>query len=185
LQNLSSRASFFGNDLILSIGGINSSELSDKGTGNQTSLNGYRIVLKLISGKYCLEGLNTGEDGAFSVAWQFARALEQNKPDLAKIWLTDAKLISIPKYIGYFSKAQPTIKIIPMTSPVLGTSRFRLVTALKEDLILDVCKSRALPFGVKALFIAPPDPLANKLLSNFNVREKEELVSSSKADRAN
>jgi hypothetical protein len=167
LQNLSGKASFSGSDLVLAIGGTSTSDGGDPKTGAGTTSNGYRIVLKLIGGRYSLDGGKNGEDGAIAVTAQFASALQQNRPDLAKAWLADPKLSSIPKYIGYFSKNMPALRIIPMASPGNGSTRFRLITSLKEDLIIDVGKIKTLPFAVKAVFVAPPDPLASKILSNL------------------
>jgi hypothetical protein len=166
LQNLSNKASFSGNDLVLAIGGTNTSD-GDLKTGTGTSSNGYRIVLKLIGGRYTLDGGKNGEDGALAVTAQFASALQQNRPDLAKAWLADPKLVSIPKYIGYFTKTAPVLRIIPMANPGNGSVRFRLITSMKEDLIVDVGKIKTLPFAVKSVFVAPPDPLASKILSNL------------------
>lgn len=166
LQNLSGKASFSGNDLVLAIGGTNTSD-GDLKTGTGTSSNGYRIVLKLIGGRYTLDGGKNGEDGALAVTAQFASALQQNRPDLAKAWLADPKLVSIPKYIGYFTKTAPALRIIPMANPGNGSVRFRLITSMKEDLIVDVGKIKTLPFAVKSVFVAPPDPLASKILSNL------------------
>ncbi len=55
-----------------------------------------------------------------------------------------------------------------MASPGNGNSRYRLVTFLKDDLIIDVGKTKTQPMAIKALFIAPPDPWAQKLLGNFS-----------------
>jgi hypothetical protein len=167
LQNLSGKASFSGSDLVLAIGGTSTSDGGDPKTGAGTTSNGYRIVLKLIGGRYTLDGGKNGEDGAIAVTAQFASALQQNRPDLAKAWLADPKLASIPKYVGYFTKSMPALRIIPMASPGNGSVRFRLITSLKEDLIVDVGKIKTLPFAVKAVFVAPPDPLASKILSNL------------------
>ena len=171
LQNLSGKASFSGNDLVLAIGGTSTSDGGDKKTSTGTASNGYRIVLKLIGGKYTLEGGKNGEEGALAVTAQFASALQQNRPDLAKAWLADPKLVSIPKYIGYFTKTAPAPRIIPMANPGNGTARFRLITGMKDDLIVDVGKIKTLPFAVKAVFVAPPDPLASKILSNLQPHE--------------
>ena len=171
LQNLSGKASFNGNDLVLAIGGTATSDGGDKKTSSGTASNGYRIVLKLIAGKYTLEGGKNGEEGALAITAQFASALQQNRPDLAKAWLVDPKLVSIPKYIGYFTKTAPAVRIIPMANPGNGSVRFRLITSMKEDLIVDVGRTKTLPFAVKAVFIAPPDPLASKILSNLQTHE--------------
>jgi hypothetical protein len=161
LQNLAGKVSFSGNDLILSVG--------SQGAPT-TASSGYRIVLRLVSGKYCLEG-KSGAEGPIAVVEQFAQALQQNRFDLAKGWLADAKLMSIPKYVGItgHSTAQP-LRIIPMASPGNGNSRFRLITFSKDDLIVDVGKDRKTQqLAIKSIFIAPPDPVAQKLLGNLSL----------------
>jgi hypothetical protein len=161
LQNLAGKVSFSGNDLVVAVG--------TQGTA-ATSSNGYRIVLRLLGGKYCLEGKSGGE-GPISVVEQFALALQQNRLDLAKGWLSDAKLMSIPKYVGItgHSSGQP-LRIIPMASPGNGNSRFRLMTFSKDDLIVDVGRDKKTQqLAIKAIFIAPPDPLAQKLLGSLAV----------------
>jgi hypothetical protein len=161
LQNLAGKVSFSGNDLVVAVG--------MQGTSS-TSSNGYRIVLRLLGGKYCLEG-KSGAEGPISVVEQFAQALQQNRLDLAKGWLSDAKLMSIPKYVGITGhpNGQP-LRIIPMASPGNGNSRFRLMTFSKDDLIVDVGRDKKTQqLAIKAIFIAPPDPLAQKLLGSLAV----------------
>jgi hypothetical protein len=170
LQNLAGQATFSNSDLVLAIvgGNVVPSTTPASATANAaTASNGYRIVLHFLGGKYVMEG-RSGEEGALAVAAQFAQALQQSRPDLAKAWLADPKLISIPKYIGYFSKPAPEAKIVPMSNPNGAVTRFRIITGLTEDLIVDIAKTKTLPLAVKAMFIAPPDPLAQKILSNLH-----------------
>ncbi len=174
LQSLAGKASFSGNDIVLTIGSslpvAAPTAEGDKKPAPAAS-NGYRLVLKFVGGKYQMEGGKNGEDGAFATAAQFATALQQGRADVAKAWLADPKLISIPKYIGYFSKSVPTPRLIPMANPLNGCNRYRLMTSMKEDLILDVGRAKSPTFAVKAIFIAPPDPLASKILSNLQAHD--------------
>lgn len=176
MQSLASKASFSGNDLVLSIGGTSAPAPSaetnaDKKTPLPAASNGYRMVLKFVGGKYTMEGGKTGEDGALATVAQFAAALQQGKQDVAKAWLADPKLVSIPKYIGYFAKTMPLPKIVPMANPLNGLTRYRLITSLKEDLIIDVGRTKTLPFAVKGIFIAPPDPMAAKLVTTVQAHD--------------
>lgn len=176
MQSLASKASFSGNDLVLSIGGTSAPAPStdtsvDKKTPLPAASNGYRMVLKFVSGKYTMEGGKTGEDGALATVAQFAAALQQGKQDVAKAWLADPKLVSIPKYIGYFAKPMPLPKIVPMANPLNGLTRYRLITSLKEDLIIDVGRTKTLPFAVKGVFVAPPDPMAAKLVTTVQAHD--------------
>jgi hypothetical protein len=183
LQSLASKASFSGNDLVLSIGGTSApppsttDNSSDKKAPPPAASNGYRMVLKFVGGKYTMEGGKNGEDGAFATAAQFAGALQQGKADVVKAWLADPKLVSIPKYIGYFAKPQPAIRIVPMANPLNGLTRFRLITGLKEDLIVDVGRTKTLPFAVKGIFVAPPDPLAARLLTTVQSHDGSSAAS--------
>jgi hypothetical protein len=54
-----------------------------------------------------------------------------------------------------------------MANPGNGISRYRLVSFGKNDLIIDVGKTKTQQLAIKAMFIAPPDPLAQKLLGSF------------------
>lgn len=158
LQNVGGKASFWGNDLILTIAG--SKPQGAEGGSKSVPSSGYRIALKLVDGKYTLEGQKTN-DIPLSVVLQFSQALALGRADLAKAWLADPRLISIPKYIGLLGRSAPT-KLVAMTLPASGGVRYRMVTFLKNDLIIDVGKVKQ-QWAIKALFIAPPDPLALKL----------------------
>jgi hypothetical protein len=178
MQSLASKASFSGNDLVLSIGGTSApapsasaDPNSDRKAPPPAASNGYRMVLKFVNGKYTMEGGKTGEDGALATAAQFAAALQQGKQDVAKAWLADPKLVSVPKYIGYFVKPMPQPKIVPMANPLNGLLRYRLITSLKEDLIIDVGRTKTLPFAVKGIFVAPPDPMAAKLVTTVQAHD--------------
>lgn len=164
-QNLVGKASFSGNDLVLTVGGAKSS------TGKpQPSSSGYKIVLHFVDGHYSLDA-RTNEEGPALVALQFVQAVQQGHLDLAKGWLTDQRLLSIPKYIGLNRTAGLPFKIIAMANPGTGAFRYRLMTFEKNDLIMDVGKVKG-QWAVKALFIAPPDPLAQKLVGSLPATEK-------------
>ena len=167
LQNLIGKVSFSGNDLVLSIGG----GMDTGKEGNQpdskpiaSSLStSYRLVLHFVNNRYQLEGAG-GEAGPLTIVEQFLFALQHDRQDLVKAWLIDPKLASIPKYLGLVGRRE-VIRVLPMTNPGNGSSRFRLVTSLPDDLIVDVGKIKS-QWLIKALFIAPADPLVQKLLGN-------------------
>jgi len=103
---------------------------------------------------------------------QFVQAVQQGRADLAKGWLVDAKLISIPKYIGIMGRpAGQPFKLIPMANPGNGISRFRFMTFEKDDLIIDVGRYKN-QLAIKGLFVAPPDPLAQKLVGSLPAADK-------------
>jgi hypothetical protein len=152
LQNVAGHASFSGNDLVLSLSD------NDKAAG-------YKIVLRYVDGKFVVEGKS--EEGPAVAVMQFMQALQQGKIDLARAWLADPKLITIPRYAGLLNRpAERPFKLIPMSAPLLSGSRFRLMTFDKDDLIVDVGKVKQ-QWAIKAIFIAPPDPLAQKLVGTL------------------
>ena len=123
-------------------------------------------MLKFVAGKYTLSG-HMPDDAPFSVALSFAQAIAGAKPELAKSWLVDSKLVSIPKYLGLFGRVSPPMRLVAMSNAG-GASRYRLVTSSKDDLIIEV--GRILQPGrlkgqlaIRALFIAPPDAIAQRL----------------------
>jgi hypothetical protein len=170
LQNLAGKVTFNGNDLIVSVGMptplAKVADENGKGaTSSSGTANGYRLVLHFINGKYALDG-KTGEDGPFAVAQQFATAVAQNRVELAKGWMAEGKLIAIPQYAGLLGHSP--LRVMPMANPGNGNSRFRLVSFLKEDLIIDIGKIKTQQLAVKAIYVAPADPLAQKLLGTLN-----------------
>jgi hypothetical protein len=164
-QNLVGKASFSGNDLVLTVGGAKTAA----GKAQPTS-SGYKIVLHYVEGHYSLDA-RTNEEGPALVALQFIQAVQQGHNDLAKGWLADPRLISIPKYIGLNRSAGLPFKIIAMANPGTGAFRYRCMTFDKDDLIMDIGKVKN-QWAVKALFIAPPDPLAQKLVGSLPATEK-------------
>lgn len=73
----------------------------------------------------------------------------------------------MPKYLGIVGKTNPPMRLVTMSGGA-SSSRYRLITSGKDDLIVEV--GRIITPGrlkgqlaVKALFVAPPDPFAQKL----------------------
>jgi hypothetical protein len=163
VQNIAGRPGFSGNDLVLSL-----SEGSETAGGGPS--NRYRIVLKYVEGKFVMEGQGA-DQGPSMIVLQFIQSLQQNRLDLARAWLSDPKLISIPKYAGLMNRpADKPFKIIAMSAPLLSGARYRVMTFDKNDLIVDVGKVKT-QWAIKALFIAPPDPLAQKLVGTATPAE--------------
>jgi len=154
LQNLAGKATFSNNDIVLNVTAADN-------TGKPTVSSGYKIVLRLLAGKYTVEGKPL-DDGPYGIALQFVQAVQQGRQDLAKAWLVDPKLISITRYIGMNNHGGQPCKVIAMASAASGASRFRVMTYDKDDLILDIGKIKQ-QWAIKGMFIAPPDPLAQKL----------------------
>lgn len=182
-QNVTGRASFSGNDIVLTIIQAPAAPKVDKvdeekppGTVKDTitkvktatpASSGYKVLLKFVGGKYTLTG-HMPDDAPQSIAFSFAQAVAAGKPDLAKSWLVDPKLISIPKYIGLFGRVSPPMRIVPMSAAVNGAARYRLVTSSKNDLIIEVARIGTPgrfkgQLAIRALFVAPADAIAQRL----------------------
>lgn len=178
-QNVSGAATFSGNDIVLTVQPpaqpkVEKAEEQLTGTVKDTITKprkeaasaGYKVVLKFMGGKYLLSG-KLPDDAPFSVAFNFAQAVAVNRTDIARGWLIDPKLISVAKYLGIVGKTNPPMRLVTMSGGA-SSSRYRLITSGKDDLIVEV--GRIITPGrlkgqlaVKALFVAPPDPFAQKL----------------------
>lgn len=168
LQNVQGKASFSGSDLVLNIAAQHQESVPTK--NNRVQSGSYRIVLKLVNGHYVMEG-KAPDEGPFAVANQFAQAIQDGRQDMAKAWLTDGKLAAIPGYLGLYGKSDKPFRVIAMANPLSGGSRFRIITFGKDDLIIDIGLVKRWEGGkartfhaVKGVFIAPPDPFAQRLL---------------------
>ena len=158
LTNVSGEVSFSGNNIVMAVS-ASDAKTNKLPKPNSTS---YRITLASNGGKFSLVG-STGANQPLTIVTQFVQSLRNNRVDLAKAWLHDPKLISIPKYIDLVGKAgDKPYKLVAMAQPKNGGPRYRLVTHHKHDLIIDVGKVYQ-RLAIKGLFIAPPDPLAERL----------------------
>jgi len=177
LQNVSGSASFSGCSLVLSVssGGSNASNLPKPKSTT------YQILLKLNGSQFGLAG-KPSTDMPVSIVSYFVHCLTNNRLDLAKGWLKDPALLSIPKYVGVIGKppSQP-YKLVAMSTPAAGP-RYRLVTYGKHDLIFDMGKDKQ-QWIIKGIFIAPPDPLA-KALTGTMVGASVPGESESKSDES-
>lgn len=172
LSSVQGRASFSGPDIVLSLTSGRPAEkpatANGKTVGQPSS--GYKIVLRFVNNKYLLEG-KAPDEGPAMVVHQFLQAIKDGRQDVAKAWLADDHLAAIPKYLGLYGKTDQVYKLVAMSNPMGGGSRFRVVTFGKDDLILDVGMIKKFDYGkprsyvaIKGLFVAPPDPFAKKLV---------------------
>jgi len=138
-QTNAAKTRFSGNSLVISMGGAS----------------GYELVMPLADSHFAFS-TKEAQDSASAVAHQFLLALQYKRLDLAKVWLIDPKLVSIPVYLGLFNRTadSPPLKLISMPPPISGGSRFRLLTSTRDDLIIDVGKVKD-QLLIKGLFIAP------------------------------
>lgn len=186
MQTLSGQVSFSGNDLVLSVASQTPGSTQPSETGTTTGTTGttatgsastgaapagttlpkpksssYQIVLKFNNGHYVLGG-SPSKDVPLSVVSYFVQCVRQNRMDLAKAWIADPALVSIPKYAKLLGRNQEPYKLVAMTQPPNSYARYRLVTGQKHDLIFDVGKVKK-DILIKGIFIAPPDALARNL----------------------
>lgn len=139
VQTNSAKIKFCGNNLLINMGG----------TG------GYELVMPFTEDHFAFS-TKEAQDSASAVARQFLLAVQYKRLDLAKVWLSDPKLVSIPAYLGLFNRSSDStpLRIANMPAPICGGSRFRLITGNKDDLIIDVAKMKN-QWLIKGLFIAP------------------------------
>lgn len=169
LQNLSGKATFSGSDLVFNVSQKAPSSSSTHPAARPVST-GYKVVFRLTGSRYVMEG-SSADEGPQAVVHQFMRSLQQGRTDLAKAWLADPKLVSIPKYVGLIGHPGHSFKLIAMSSPA-GSYRFRMITFEKNDLIFEVARVKPLmQLMIKAIFVAPPDPLAQKLVGSWKTCE--------------
>ena len=174
MQTLSGQVSFSGNDLVLSIASPNPApapETTDppadkpKNGMPRPKSSSYQIVLKFVGGHFTVAG-TPGKDVPLQVITSFVQCMRTNRMDLAKAWIAEPALISIPKYIGLTGRNQEPYKLVAMSAPLSGGTRHRLVTGGKHDLIFDCGKVKK-DILIKGLFIAPPDPLTKNLMGTM------------------
>lgn len=117
----------------------------------------YQFWLKLTDSGYFIVP-NLPDEEAFRTVQQFVQAIQQGRSDIAKSLLSDARLVSIFKYLGLIGKPlDPGTRVVQMSLPPSKGQRFRLFNMGKDELIFDVGKVKGIPL-IKAVFIAPPDP---------------------------
>ncbi len=178
MTNISGFIGFSGQDLVVTIAPTLSKAVAEQEPSKSTSrlpespASSYKLVLRLVGGKFALEG-SPIENTPYNAVYQFVHAISQGRTDLAKAWLVDSSLISIPKYIGLAAKPNETpARIINMSHANLSSYRYRLVTFERYDLIFDVTKSRQ-QWAIKAMFVAPADPLLQKVARSLPVPESK------------
>ena len=180
-QNVTGKACFSGSDIVLTVQppatptakeDVDKPDVVIQSNGKplpvkvaSSAVAGYKVVLKYMGGKFGLAG-KLPDDAPLSVAMSFCQNVVAGRADMAKAWLSDPKLVSIPKYLGLIGKNTVAMRLVAMSAG--SGSRYRLVTSAKNDMIIDV--GRVLTPGklkgqlaVKALFVAPADPYAARL----------------------
>ncbi len=180
--NVTGKATFSGSDIVLTIqppaGPQPAKDVEEKpevviqANGKpmpvkptNTAVAGYKVMLKYMGGKFALAG-HMPDDAPLGVALAFCQNICAGRAEVAKVWLSDPKLVSIPKYLGLVGRTTPPMRLVAMSGS--SGARYRLVTAAKDDLIIDVGRITTPgkmkgQLAIKGLFIAPPDAYAAKL----------------------
>ena len=139
VQTSAAKTKISGNTLVLTLGGTN----------------GYDLSMPFVDDHFAFN-TKEAQDSANGIANQFLLSIENKQPELAKLWLSDPKLVSIPNYLGLFNRSPDgaPLRLINMPPPLCGGSRFRLISGNKDDLIIDITKIKN-QWLIKGLFIAP------------------------------
>lgn len=182
VSNITGILGFSGSDLTVTIKPSNGHPVTDAEPGHKPGDKqaeplsaSYRLVLHLSGGKFTLEG--ACDDTPYNAVQQFVQALQQGRIDLAKAWLVDPALVSIPKYIGLANKTGETpYRIINMSNPQGSSARYRLVTFDRYDLVMEVIKYKQ-QWAIKALFVAPADVFLQKIARSVQPLEGKKNAS--------
>lgn len=168
LNNVQGKVGLSGSDLVVTV----TPSVGQTTSYGKPDASAYKLVFHLNGGKYVMEGTAVDES-IHSVIFQFLRAERDGRLELAKTWVTDPKLASIPKYIGLSSRVSDAqMRLVAMPNPMNGCQRFRLVTYTRDDLIFDVGrrndpKSKQIQWVIKSIFVAPADPALQKFARNL------------------
>lgn len=171
LSNVKGKLSFSGSDLSLTIQppGTRAPEHAIAGPAGEPASPSYKLALRLVNGRYALEG-KAVEDTPYNAVYQFTQALLAGRLDVAKAWLVDPKLITVARYVKLSGNSPGAMRILNMSGPPAGTYRFRLVTFEKNDLVLDVVKSKTL-WAIRAIFVTPADALIQQIARDLPAAE--------------
>lgn len=164
LGSLSGDISFTGNDLVLTASPSGNREtrnplVANSGKNKKPDFSVYKLSLRLINGHYLLDGQGQA-DTAYGTITQFLQAEQKGRIDLAKAWLADPSVASIPQYLKLFNQGSlSNFRLISLLSPC-SLYRYRLITFGKDDLIFDVGRLKDKDkdqWLIKAIFVAPSD----------------------------
>lgn len=158
-QNMSGTVHFRGSDMIFNVGRIVAAPGSSTRLPESESST-YRFWVKLVETGYALQK-HVPDVAQFAVVRQFLEAVAANRTDIARSLLTDAKLLSIPKYVGVKGPSS-SFRVVQMASPPSGAPRYRIITGQRADLIFEVARVKDKQV-IRAIFIAPPDAFLQEI----------------------
>ncbi|HEY9868774.1 MAG TPA: hypothetical protein V6D08_06380, partial [Candidatus Obscuribacterales bacterium] len=183
LSNLKGKLSFSGSDLSFTIQppSARAPEHATAGPAGDPVSPSYKLALRLVNGRYALDG-KAVEDTPYNAVYQFTQALASGRLDVAKAWLADPKLITVARYVKLSVNSSGAMRILNMSGPPTGTYRFRLVTFEKNDLVLDVVKSKTL-WAIRAIFVAPADALIQQIARDLPPAEPAPEASTEDGDK--
>ncbi len=168
LNNVQGKVGLSGTDLVVTV----TPSVGQTTSYGKPDASAYKLVFHLNGGKYVMEGTAVDES-IHSIIFQFLKAEREGRMELAKTWVADPKLASIPKYVGLSSRiSDAQMRLVAMPNPMNGCQRFRLVTYGRDDLIFDVGrrndpKSKQIQWVIKSIFVAPADPALQKFARNL------------------
>ncbi len=162
-ENFTGTAKFDDKSIDLNLASFNSQGMKE---GINALTNTYSLKLYWLKDKFSFS-VDINPDSPNYPATEFMNALANNNMQLAKSWLKDSNLISIPKYAKLIQDKQINIyKLISMAKVNSTKNRYRIITGKVDDLIIDVEKNKTRWF-VTALFLAKPDNSLKSLTQNI------------------
>lgn len=169
-EHVSGKVSFRGQDLIFNVGRV----VPGKVKGTESNLpeaesSTYRFLVRLTEAGYVLAPHLPNAQN-FGIVRTFLEAIAGNRTDQAKSYITDAKLLSIPRYVG-MRGPNPNFRVAELAMPPSGASRFRIITGGKTDLIFEVAKVKERQL-IRAIFIAPPDSFVSEITAHLPTFDK-------------
>lgn len=173
LKDTCGTVSFRGSDLIFNVARLVVSTRPDgsKQVLPEAESATYKFWLRSNPEKGYVLSSSLPDIEGFRTVNNFIQAVQGARLGEMKSLLADARLVSIPKYLGLTGKPlDNAARIVQMhLNPTRG-QRFRLINIGKDDLIFDVGKVKlqgVVQPLVKAIFIAPPDPFLQDMSGYF------------------
>ncbi|MFN8657499.1 MAG: hypothetical protein U0105_14245 [Candidatus Obscuribacterales bacterium] len=168
-DNVSGKVTFKGADLVFVVARMPQKQTPGAPNLPEADSSTYKFWLHYVDGKYAVYARVPSEE-QYAVVYSFLQAMQNGQLELAKNFLADPKLASLPKYVGLTRPPSQTYKVVEMAVPPAGLHRYRLVTFGKNDVIFDVGSVRGRTV-IKSIFFAPADSYLREMkqyLANYD-----------------
>lgn len=167
-DNVSGKVTFKGADLVFVVARMPQKQAGVPNLPEADSST-YKFWLHYMDGKYAVYARVPSEE-QYAIVYSFLQAMQNGQLELAKNFLADPKLVSLPKYVGLTRPPTQPYKVVEMAVPPSGLHRYRLVTFGKNDVIFDVGSVRGRTV-IKSIFFAPADSYLREMkqyLANYD-----------------